>query len=140
MDVRGGHSDQDVQDAIAIDALAGGSSERAGYIRDIAGAGGLSIAVDGGTVSAFCCLDIRYFFEQPFLSLLIVHPDARRRGAGRRLLRFNAGRTEGPLWTSTNRSNAPMRALLKAEGWVFCGEVSGLDEGDPERFYRMTRD
>ena len=138
MEARWTSSDLHVRDAIAIDALVTGSAERAGYIGDIANRGGLSVVHEEDAVIAFCCLDAQYFFERPFLSLLMVHPDARRRGAGRRLLRFNAGRAEDSLWTSTNRSNEPMRALLKSEGWRFCGEVSGLDPGDPERFYRMS--
>jgi hypothetical protein len=40
------------------------------------------------------------------------------------------------LWTSTNESNAPMRALLAAHGYIPSGAVEGLDEGDPELFFR----
>jgi hypothetical protein len=44
------------------------------------------------------------------------------------------------VFTSTNESNQPMRSLLQAERWSFSGELSGLDEGDPELvFYRDRR-
>ncbi len=112
-----------------------GSDDRAAYITLIAEQGGLSVAMLKGEVKAFSCLDHHYFFEKPFLSLLIVAPDVRRLGLGAALL--SHGTEEFPeVWTSTNRSNAPMRALLEKDGWEFCGEVTGLDEGDPERFYK----
>jgi hypothetical protein len=41
------------------------------------------------------------------------------------------------VFTSTNRSNDAMRALLRTEGWSSSGELDGLDPGDPELvFYR----
>jgi len=36
------------------------------------------------------------------------------------------------MFTSTNRSNLAMQSLLRREGWLFSGELDGLDEGDPE--------
>ncbi|WP_177330351.1 hypothetical protein [Pseudomonas sp. CCOS 191] len=36
---------------------------------------------------------------------------------------------------STNRSNEPMRRLLKRQGFVASGVVENLDQGDPERVY-----
>jgi hypothetical protein len=43
------------------------------------------------------------------------------------------------VFTSTNRSNTPMRTLLDRDGWSFSGELSGLDDGDPELvFWRRS--
>nr|WP_252091205.1 hypothetical protein [Pseudomonas sp. MWU13-3659] len=42
---------------------------------------------------------------------------------------------EKKLFTSTNRSNAPMRRLLERQGFVESGVVEHLDEGDPEQVY-----
>ncbi len=86
-------------------------------------------------VKAFCCLDHRYFFEKPFISLLIVAADVRRQGLGVGLLLYNSSRFP-QVWTSSNRSNTAMRELLTKAGWCFCGELSGLDEGDPEQFFK----
>ena len=88
-------------------------------------------------VQAFCCLDHNYFFEKPFISLLIVSPYARRLGLGAGLLSHNS-RTFAEVWTSTNRSNSVMQKLLKKAGWCYCGEISGLDEGDPELFFKTA--
>lgn len=125
----------DIDRAIAIDKMAIGSGDRSAYISSVAARGGLSVAVRQNEIRAFCCFDDHYFFERPFISLLIVDPGARRRGLGRSLLSFNSrGRRE--VWTSTNRSNAAMRALLAKSGWRYCGELDGLDAGDPEQFFK----
>ena len=63
----------------------------------------------------------------------MVDPARRRSGIGRILLR-EAVATAGTaqVFTLTNASNCPMRALLAAEDWPFSGGLGGLDEGDPE--------
>jgi ribosomal protein S18 acetylase RimI-like enzyme len=99
--------------------------------------GGLSVAVLRGDVQAFSCLDHGYFFGKPFISLLIVSPNARRLGLGAGLLSHASG-AYPEVWTSTNRSNAAMQKLLDNAAWRYCGELSGLDDGDPERFYRTA--
>ncbi|MEO1136464.1 MAG: GNAT family N-acetyltransferase [Pseudomonadota bacterium] len=121
--------------AIAIDAMVAGSEVRSEYISSVAARGGLSVAAQQNEIRAFCCLDHQYFFEKPFISLLIVDPRARRCGLGSSLLSFNSkGGRE--VWTSTNRSNTAMRALLAKSGWRYCGELDGLDTGDPEQFFK----
>lgn len=121
--------------AIALDEIVTGSKNRSEYITSVAARGGLSVATYQNEIRAFCCLDHQYFFEKPFISLLIVDPSARRCGLGFSLLSFNSqGMQE--VWTSTNRSNAAMRALLEKSGWRYCGELDGLDIGDPEQFFK----
>jgi len=36
------------------------------------------------------------------------------------------------IFTSTNKSNAPMTVFLEKIGWRFSGELEGIDDGDPE--------
>ena len=127
---------RDVQGAAAVDEAVIGSRQRHEYIASVAERGGLSVGAEDGDVVAFCCLDHRYFFEKPFISLLVVHPDSRKCGLGRRLLEFCRSEAISELWTSTNRSNVPMQALLKASAWHYCGEVRGLDADDPELFFK----
>ena len=82
------------------------------------------------------------FFEQPFVSLLIVAESQRRRGVGAMLMRhIESICPEGKLFTSTNESNAPMRALCEQLGFVRSGYIDNLDDGDPEIVYfkRVTR-
>ena len=135
IDTRRARGATDLDRAIAIDESVIGSKSRSDYIASVAARGGLSVAVRQGEIQAFCCLDPHYFFEKAFISLLIVDPGARRCGLGASLLAFNSqGREE--VWTSTNRSNAAMRALLQRSGWRFCGALDGLDPGDPELFFK----
>ncbi|MFJ3091007.1 GNAT family N-acetyltransferase [Streptomyces sp. NPDC086838] len=76
------------------------------------------------------------FFEQGFVSMLMVAPSARGRGVGHRLLDAVAASCTTPkLFTSTNVSNQPMQRLLQRAGWSPVGLLHGLDEGDPELFY-----
>lgn len=80
------------------------------------------------------------FFEQGFLTLLMIAPAARRRGVGARLLGAAETACTAPkLFTSTNVSNHPMRGLLSRAGWQRAGILHGLDEGDPELFFRCPR-
>lgn len=76
------------------------------------------------------------FFEQGFVTMLVVAPGARRRGVGANLLTaIEAACTTAKLFTSTNVSNHPMQHLLQRVGWRPVGLLHGLDEGDPELFY-----
>jgi hypothetical protein len=43
------------------------------------------------------------------------------------------------VFTSSNRSNTPMRELLRQQGWQLSGELDGLDAGDPEIFFFARR-
>ncbi|MFC8826036.1 GNAT family N-acetyltransferase [Streptomyces sp. NPDC057137] len=80
------------------------------------------------------------FFDQGFLTLVMIAPDARRRGVGARILTaVEAACTTPKLFTSTNASNHPMRQLLNHAGWRRTGILHGLDEGDPELFYLCPR-
>lgn len=137
LEIRQAMTPDEIARAVAIDQAILGSDERANYIMSVAENGGLSVAALRGDVEAFCCLDHGYFFGKPFVSLLVVSADARRLGMGAGLLSHHAS-AYPEVWTSTNRSNSVMRKLLDKAGWRYCGELSGLDEGDPERFYRTA--
>ncbi|MER5353913.1 GNAT family N-acetyltransferase [Kitasatospora sp. NPDC002551] len=76
------------------------------------------------------------FFEQGFVTMLMVAPTARGQGVAARLLKATeAACTTPKLFTSTNVSNHPMQRLLQFAGWSPVGLLHGLDEGDPELFY-----
>ena len=135
MDIRSATSSGEVACAITLDARLPGSPDRADYIAKIAEMGGLCVARLENEVRAFCCVDHQYFFEKPFVSLLIVSADAQRLGLGAGLL-GSCAVAYPELWTSTNRSNTAMHMLLRKAEWLYCGEISGLDPGDPECFYR----
>jgi ribosomal protein S18 acetylase RimI-like enzyme len=110
--------------------------DRASLMHGWIEAGHAYIAIDGGEAVGYAMMT-RHFFDRAFIDLLIVAEKVRRRGIATAMLRHLAA--ESPtamLWTSTNESNAPMRALLAAEGFVASGAVEGLDDGDPELFFR----
>ncbi|MEO0497070.1 MAG: GNAT family N-acetyltransferase [Pseudomonadota bacterium] len=138
MQFRLGTNKDDVAAAAQIDASLSGTHARTSYLQTISERGGLTLAVDRNQIVGFCCLDDHYFFERAFISLLIVDAKFRRRGIGRSLL--DAATLSKPeVWTSTNRSNLEMRSLLDSSGWKFCGEIDGLDDGDPEMIFRKLR-
>jgi ribosomal protein S18 acetylase RimI-like enzyme len=81
----------------------------------------------------------RHFFGQPMLELVMVGNVYRRQGIGEALVRHAISTAPGPtLWTSTNKSNVVMQALLERLGFDRSGIVEGLDEGDPELIYRIA--
>ncbi|MEE1759788.1 hypothetical protein [Streptomyces sp. SP18BB07] len=58
-------------------------------------------------------------------------------GVGTHLLKATEARCTTPkLFTSTNVSNHPMQRLRQFGGRSPVGLLHGLDEGDPELFYR----
>ena len=78
------------------------------------------------------------FFEKPFVWLIVVGKPHRKRGIAKRLFESVKKRcATDHLYTSTNRSNAVMAALLQHLGFERVGEID-LDPGDPEVFYRSA--
>jgi GNAT superfamily N-acetyltransferase len=73
------------------------------------------------------------FFGRDFVELLHVAESARRKGAGDTILAAIEHARQGDrLFTSTNESNAPMRALLGQRDYQPSGAITNLDPGDPE--------
>ncbi|MFR9722722.1 GNAT family N-acetyltransferase [Streptomyces sp. MS19] len=126
---------------MAVDALAAAGDEgrRASPARWCGGNAVVLLAEDPTGPLGFAVLEYT-FFEQGFLTLLTVTAAARRRGVGRRLLAAVEAECATPkLFTSTNFSNHPMQRLLRSAGWEAAGLLHGLDEGDPELFFRLAR-
>ena len=128
--------------ALAIDPVAATSAHRADWLRR-------AFAEEQGRVAQMAYLDGRpagfavmgRFFSNPFLDLIVTDPRFQRRGVAGALLdeieREHAGEK---LFVSTNVSNAIMRALLLARGYLPAGQVDHLDPGDPELFFvRLPR-
>jgi GNAT superfamily N-acetyltransferase len=95
---------------------------------------------DGDGIKGFVVTRPKAFFGRDLVGLLMVDAQRRRTGVGRRLLQAAVrAASTNRVFISTNRSNAPMQALLAREQWSLSGEVSGLDEGDPELVYYIDR-
>lgn len=79
-----------------------------------------------------------HFFGRDFLELVMVGQPFRHQGVGTALIRhaMRTCRTD-TLWTSTNRSNLAMQALLTGLGFIRSGQIDGLDADDPEIVFRI---
>lgn len=131
----------DLPALLRIDPVAvSGDRERAEFLRHCLDLGECQVYVVAEVVAGFVIVLPAHFFGRDFVELLVVDPDRRRSGIGRILLR-EAVATAGTaqVFTSTNASNRPMRALLAAEDWSFSGGLGGLDEGDPELVFYTNR-
>lgn len=95
---------------------------------------------DARSVIGYVAVSPRHFFERDFIALLVVADAWRRQGVGTKLINAAISRvTTDVVFTSTNASNLPMRALLNREDWLISGTLDGLDVGDPEIvFYRRV--
>jgi ribosomal protein S18 acetylase RimI-like enzyme len=120
----------------AIDSIAAtGDQARTADIRRWCEQGVVLIAEVDSQPVGYLTLE-HTFFEQGFVTMLMVASNARRRGVGVRLLSAaEATCTTPKLFTSTNVSNHPMQQLLQRAGWSAVGLLHGLDDGDPELFY-----
>ncbi|MCK7628176.1 GNAT family N-acetyltransferase [Streptomyces sp. RS10V-4] len=121
---------------VGIDSVAAeGDGERVASIRRWCQQG-LAVVAEGVSGLLGYCVVEYTFFEQGFVTMLMVAPSTRGRGVGCRLLDAAAASCATPkLFTSTNVSNQPMQRLLQRAGWSPVGLLHGLDEGDPELFY-----
>lgn len=127
---------EDAGALIALDSLADGRRQAA--VRRWCQEGSAVVAEGAAGPVGYCVVEYT-FFEQGFVSMLMVAPAARGRGVGRSLLDAVAAACATPkLFTSTNVSNQPMQRLLQRAGWSPVGLLHGLDEGDPELFYLVT--
>lgn len=126
---------------VALDDIATGNPDRRALL-EAAVASGQCLVLDAGDgIAGFVVIVPKHFFGRDFVELLIVERSRRRAGIGRQLLQAAVrAASTSRVFTSTNRSNAPMRALLDREGWSLSGELEGLDESDPELVYFIDRD
>lgn len=78
----------------------------------------------------------RHFYGYPFIELLKVRREHRRRGVAHALITaIEAWVGSGKLFTSTNTSNLPMQRLCERLGFILSGQIDNLDDGDPELIY-----
>ena len=123
-------------DVAAVVALDPGTIGPPEDIQALIGEQASLVVVERGQIVGFLALRPRHFYQRDFIDLMFVAPRWRRQGTGRALLRAALHRASTPrVFTSTNESNAPMRALLLGEGWTPAGVLTGLDDGDPEHVF-----
>ena len=126
---------KDVDVICMFDHVAQQESHRRAFIRRSIEAGFCSVAVTNEQIAGYAVLDYS-FYEQGFVSMLYIHPQYRRQGAGVMLMtHLEALCQTAKLFTSTNLSNLPMQSLLARLGYILSGVIHHLDENDPESVY-----
>lgn len=127
-------TEDDLADILAIDR-AHGAEDRGAWLVDAVRQRQALIAREGERRLGYAIVT-RHFYGYPFIDLIVVHPDARRRGVAAALFDYIEKTQPGEkLFTSTNESNIIMQTLLAGRGFVRSGWVDNLDEGDPELIY-----
>jgi GNAT superfamily N-acetyltransferase len=131
----------DLVAVLHLDPIAvAGDKERADLLSRCVAFGECHVFLTGGVVTGFVIRRPGHFFGRDFVDLLVVDPASRRAGVGTALLRYALDTAlSDRVFTSTNASNGPMQALLRAGQWSFSGQLEGLDEGDPELFFYKAR-
>jgi GNAT superfamily N-acetyltransferase len=113
----------------------GADAERTALIHE-AVASRRCLVAEGDRIIGYVVTEPRHFFARDFVELLMVHDSCRRRGVGRTLLRAAVDRAgTSRVFSSTNESNLAMRSVFASSGWTLSGQLSGLDEDDPEIVY-----
>jgi len=116
----------------AIDARIKTEATRMPLLRRAHTAKGLWIAEVEGRVTGYIARTFE-FYDKEFIALIVVDPKQRRCGVGGALMRkVEETATQDRIFTSTNESNAPMRAVLARLGYEPSGRIDNLDPGDPE--------
>lgn len=132
VDIRAAGSD-DIAELIAADPYAQIDAGRRAQIAGWVEAGQCFVAEQDGRLAGYCVMT-REFFDSFFIKLVAVAEAERRTGVGTAMIQhLIAILPPGEkLWTSTNQSNTPMRALLPRLGFVPSGQIDNLDDDDPE--------
>lgn len=126
-------TEEDFEAIASVDAAAHTDENRRVLISQAIAQESCWIAGRTDSPEGYIVLSRCHFFGRDFVSLLQVTPEARRQGLASALCRAaETGATTLQLFTSTNQSNGPMRALLETRGYQEAGTIDHLDPGDPE--------
>jgi ribosomal protein S18 acetylase RimI-like enzyme len=128
-------TEADFEAICAVDEAGAGSRSRRAFIAQALGQARVAVARSDGSVCGFVVVE-QNFFGNGFVSLLMVHPEHRRRGVATALMRIaERDCPTAKLFTSTNESNVAMQRLCERLGYVRSGYIDNLDPGDREIVY-----
>ena len=125
-------SEADLKYLIAIDSVALHEAQRVLQIHAWCAQSTCFLAEKDGEIMGYGVLNY-HFFGCGFIEMLMVGEHYRRHGIGLALLNDLKSKCLHPkLFTTTNRSNLPMKRLLRTSGFIESGQIENLDEDDPE--------
>ena len=118
-----------------LDTIVLGEASRCPFLSNAVRDGECLVAKSRQRVVGLAVMD-QSFYGHGFISLLIVHPEHRRKGIARALVeQIKSDCPTEKLFASTNKSNGLMQAVCGALGFSRSGQIENLDEGDPEIVY-----
>ena len=125
----------DIDNLVHLDTVAFRDASRADSIRRWVEAGECCLAEQAEQIVGYGVFNYE-FFHLGNVDMLMIHPDFRGQGIGRKLLRhlYSLCKTE-KFWCTTNLSNHRMQRLLVNQGFKLSGFFDDLDEGDPELIF-----
>lgn len=124
-----------IEEICAIDQEVVGDFSRSEYIRTAINQKRCIIQQTEKGIAGFL-IYTNDFFQNSFISLVIVKPSNRRKGVATALLSFYVEMAASPkIFSSTNQSNTSMHMVFEAAGFIRSGFIENLDEGDPEIIY-----
>jgi GNAT superfamily N-acetyltransferase len=129
----------DLASLIQIDCQVIGSESRHEQIQEAILEKRCLVVRDGETAAGFLIFNT-HFFDNTFVSLIIVSPEERRKGNASLLLKHveEISRTD-KIFSSTNQSNRQMQRIFLVNGYSQSGIIENLDPGDPEIVYYKQR-
>ncbi len=128
-------TEHEIDEIVAVDHVAVTDETRRQHIREWVRSGCAIIALIDERIVGYAVLEYT-FFSCGFISMLIVKEACRRKGIATALVkRLEETCNTAKLFTSTNESNASMRAFMAKMSYEPSGIVHNLDDGDPELFY-----
>ena len=102
--------------------------------------GELLVGTEGGTVLGFVTYSANLFYNRPFISVLCVREEHRRRGIATALVQRVLDLYDGlDVWTSTEQWNEQAIRLFQKLGFSHKGRIEGLDDDQSvELFFRRA--
>ncbi|MCR8847435.1 GNAT family N-acetyltransferase [Rossellomorea sp. SC111] len=130
----------DLQPIVAIDQQVIGHPNRREEIQRAIREQGCLVVKREGKATGFLLFNTQ-FFENTFVSLIIIAPEERRKGYASSLLTYfeKISPTE-KIFSSTNQSNIEMQKVFKKNGYTPSGMIENLDLGDPELIYFKNKE
>ena len=119
---------EDYEQCIELDKLIFGTDKRKDFLRHRIEHGRMYVAIEDGRVVGLAAFMTR-FVGCLYLSLLLVHPDYRRRGIARRMIDAVASHSrDGRLFSSTEEDNEVSIKMHEALGFRRSGYIENLPQ------------